>query len=161
MSHYIFAKSWKDQGGNVANASSTFVGASVGGKQVAEQEQEGSAVVLNESDSEDDVDGVASIRKRGRSSGSIWSYFTKDAEPQKRKSAICKHCNVLVNNHTQRIQVFSSISRKPIWVYVRHSPRSLLSTRSSFPWYGIVAISSNESIGSPDQHVRRRSYPHR
>ena len=84
---------------NVANTSSTFVDAIVGGNQVVEQEQEGRAVVLGESDSEDDVDGVASIRKRGRSSSSIWSYFTKDAEPQKHKSAICKHCNVLVNHH--------------------------------------------------------------
>ena len=76
--HCIFREVMEGAGGNVPNASSTFVGASVGGKQVAEQEQEGRAVVLGESDSEDDVDGVASIRKRGRPSGSIWSYFTND-----------------------------------------------------------------------------------
>jgi hypothetical protein len=86
-------------GGDVANASSTFVGASCRGKQVAEQEQEGRAVVLGESDSEDDVDGVAPICKRGRSSSSIWPYFTNDAEPEKHKLAMCKHCNVLVNHH--------------------------------------------------------------
>ena len=42
--HCIFREVMEGAGGNVPNASSTFVGA--GGKQVAEQEQEGRAVVL-------------------------------------------------------------------------------------------------------------------
>lgn len=49
------------------------------------------------SDSELVVTSAAS--KRGRITSSIWSTFTEDDNPQQKKSAICRHCKVLVNYH--------------------------------------------------------------
>ena len=35
----------------------------------------------------------------GRDISTVWSWFTEDHEPQKAKSATCKHCRVVVNHH--------------------------------------------------------------
>jgi hypothetical protein len=38
-------------------------------------------------------------RKRGRQGSDLWSLYTDEVNPHKHKSAICKHCRMLVNHH--------------------------------------------------------------
>jgi len=40
-----------------------------------------------------------STNNGGRDISTLWSWFTEDYEPQKAKSATCKHCRVVVNHH--------------------------------------------------------------
>ncbi len=45
----------------------------------------------------DDV--VVGGRKRGRQGSDLWSLYTNDVNPHQHKSAICKHCRMLMNHH--------------------------------------------------------------
>jgi hypothetical protein len=38
-------------------------------------------------------------RKRGRQGNDQWSLYTDDVNPHQHKSAVCKHCHMLVNHH--------------------------------------------------------------
>ena len=38
-------------------------------------------------------------KKRGRKMSEFWTLFTDDSNPQKMKSAVCKHCKTLINHH--------------------------------------------------------------
>ncbi|RHY33880.1 hypothetical protein DYB32_003269 [Aphanomyces invadans] len=50
-------------------------------------------------DVDDDAMAVpASEQKRGRFTSDIWYLFTDDVEPQKVKSATCKHCETAFNH---------------------------------------------------------------
>jgi hypothetical protein len=45
------------------------------------------------------ADPASGKRERGRVSSTVWDFFTSDANPHHAKSAMCKHCKVLVNHH--------------------------------------------------------------
>ncbi len=45
----------------------------------------------------DDV--VVGGRKCGRQSSDLWSLYTDDVNPHQHKSAVCKHCRMLMNHH--------------------------------------------------------------
>jgi hypothetical protein len=44
-------------------------------------------------------DGYVGRKKRGRQSSSLWELFTRDDNPHQQKSAVCKHCRIVVNDH--------------------------------------------------------------
>jgi hypothetical protein len=45
----------------------------------------------------DDV--VVGGRKRGQQGSDLWSLYTDDVNSHQHKSAVCKHCRMLVNHH--------------------------------------------------------------
>lgn len=42
---------------------------------------------------------LSKAMKRGRRTSDLWSLFTNDPNPQKLKSAVCKHCKIVINYH--------------------------------------------------------------
>jgi hypothetical protein len=44
-------------------------------------------------------DAAEGGQKRGRKGSNLWTLYTNDANPQQHKSAVCKHCYILVNHH--------------------------------------------------------------
>jgi hypothetical protein len=44
-------------------------------------------------------DATVGGRKRGRQGSDLWSLYTDNINPHQHKSAVCKHCRMLVNHH--------------------------------------------------------------
>jgi hypothetical protein len=53
----------------------------------------------NPLDSNGNDDAAVGGRKRGQQGSDLWSLYIDDVNPHQHKSAVCKHCHMLVNHH--------------------------------------------------------------
>jgi len=94
----------------------------------------------------DDV--VVGGRKRGRQGSDMWSLYTNDVNPHQHKSAICKHCRMLMNHHKKSESVKVHLNKcapfrklmngmeedkRPAWYTANKKPRKPMSTSSVAP----------------------------
>ncbi len=88
---------------------------------------------------ESDVGG----RKRGRQGSDLWSLYSDNVNPHQHKSAVCKHCCMLVNHHKKNeamkvhlnkcasfCKLVNNIKedKHPAWYTANKKPRKPLST---------------------------------
>ncbi|CAK9218302.1 unnamed protein product [Sphagnum troendelagicum] len=94
----------------------------------------------------DDV--VVGGRKRGRQGSDLWSLYTNDVNPHQHKSAICKHCRMLMNHHKKSESVKVHLNKcapfrklmngmeedkRPAWYTANKKPKKPRSTSSVAP----------------------------
>ncbi|KAH8951921.1 hypothetical protein BDL97_09G056800 [Sphagnum fallax] len=87
-------------------------------------------------------DAAIGGRKRGWQGNDLWSFYTDDINPHQHKSAICKHCRMLVNHHKKRKSVKVHLNKcapfrklmngmeedkRPTWYTANKKPRKPLS----------------------------------
>ncbi len=74
--------------------------AGVGGDPLDNNGNDDAAVCADDPlDGNGNDDAVVGGRKRGRQGNDLWSFYTDDVNPHQHKSAVCKHCRMLVNHH--------------------------------------------------------------
>jgi hypothetical protein len=59
------------------------------------------------------IEDPAARRKRGRTTSTVWTFFTDHPEPQKAKSAKCKHCKYLINHHKKSEAAKAHLNKCP------------------------------------------------
>jgi hypothetical protein len=79
-------------------------------------------------------------RNRGRQSSSLWELFIRDDNPHQTKSAVCKHCRIVVNHrkkseyaklHLNKCQQFRKLkhgveqNERPDWYNPNKKPQKL------------------------------------
>jgi hypothetical protein len=79
-----------------------------GAKPIADGSSAAASIIVEEDDTLANV-----AQKGGRKRNPFWDYFTNDVDPQKRKSAICKHCCQQVNHHKKSEQAMIHINSCP------------------------------------------------
>jgi hypothetical protein len=88
-------------------------------------------------------DAAVGGREHGRQGNDLWSLYTDDVNPHQHKSAVCKHCHMLVNHHKKSKLVKVHLNKcasfrklmngmeedkRPAWYTTNKKPRKPLST---------------------------------
>jgi hypothetical protein len=104
-------------------------------------------------------DAVVGGRKRGRQGSDLWSLYTDDVNPHQHKSAVYKHCRMLVNHHKKSESVKVHLNKcapfrklmngmeedkRPAWYTANKKPRTPLSTTVSVLKSSVAPSSSRQ-----------------
>ncbi len=111
-------------------------------------------------------DDVVGGRKHGRQGSDLWSLYIDDVNPHQRKSAVYKHCRMLVNHHKKSESVKVHLNKcapfrklmngmeedkRPAWYTAKKKPRKPLSTECRcrcLQWLPVLLVSA-QSRSSP------------
>jgi hypothetical protein len=110
-------------------------------------------------DDNDNDDAAVRRRKRGRQGSDLWSLYTDDVNSHQNKSAVCKHCRMLVNHHKKSESVKVHLNncalfcklmngmeedKRPAWYMANKKRRKPLSTTVSVSTSLVVPNSSRQ-----------------